>query len=66
VTVATPQDGETGTSFAWCSWHEDYSRSARLVRVPDDQGSGQGTPGLFACASCRHAYDLVPLADQPL
>jgi hypothetical protein len=62
--VAAPHDAEASTSFAYCSWHEDYSRSARLVSVPDDQSSGPG--GLFACASCRHAYDLVPLADQPL
>ncbi|MDX2892519.1 hypothetical protein PV439_14295 [Streptomyces scabiei] len=59
-------DAEAGTSIAWCSWHEDFSRSARLVRLPADQGSGRGAPGLFACASCRHAYDLAPLADQPL
>lgn len=60
------QDVDTGSSFAYCSWHEDFSRSARLVRLPADQGSGRGTPGLFACASCRHAYSLAPLADQSL
>ncbi|MFD9111648.1 hypothetical protein [Streptomyces bottropensis] len=60
------QDTDTGGSFAYCSWHEDFSRSARLVRIPQDQGSGHGAGGLFACVSCRHAYDLVPLADQPL
>ncbi|ULR50584.1 hypothetical protein [Streptomyces deccanensis] len=60
------KDTDEAASFAFCSWHEDFSRSARLVRVPDDQGSGSGPGGLFACASCRHAYDLVPFADQPL
>ncbi|MEH0627890.1 hypothetical protein [Streptomyces stelliscabiei] len=60
------EDTVAGDSFAFCSWHKDYSRSARLVRVPDDQGSGSGPGGLFACASCRHAYELVPLADQML
>ena len=63
--MAAPQDAETGASFAYCSWHEDYSHSARLVRLTDE-GSGPAPRGLFACASCRHAYDLVPLADQPL
>jgi hypothetical protein len=63
--VDADQDTDTGGSFAYCSWHEDFSRSARLVRLAD-QGSGSGPGGLFACASCRHAYDLVPLADQPL
>lgn len=49
-------------SFAWCSWHEGYSRSARLVRIIE-AGSGPGG-GLFACVSCRHAYDLTPVAEQ--
>jgi hypothetical protein len=65
VTVEASDDTDTG-AFAWCSWHENYDRSARLVRIPEDQGSGSGPGGLFACVSCRHAYGLVPVADQPL
>ncbi|MDX2639926.1 hypothetical protein [Streptomyces stelliscabiei] len=63
--MAASQDADTGTSFAWCSWHENFDRTARLVRVPDDQGSGHGAGGLFACFSCRQAYGLSPVADQP-
>ncbi|MEU3620587.1 hypothetical protein ABZ725_51385 [Streptomyces sp. NPDC006872] len=43
---------------AWCAWHEAYSNTARLVR--DSSGAK-----LFACSSCRQAYDLAPIADQP-
>ncbi|MFD9394795.1 hypothetical protein ACFWBB_29875 [Streptomyces sp. NPDC060000] len=44
--------------IAWCAWHEAYSNTARPVR--DTSGAR-----LFACCSCRQAYDLAPLADQP-
>lgn len=46
------------TAIAWCAWHESYSNTARPVR--DSSGAR-----LFACVSCRQAYDLVPIADQP-
>jgi hypothetical protein len=63
--MTTTKGGQRTSSFAYCSWHQGYTRTARLVRIPADQGSGSGTPGLFACASCRHAYDLVPISEQP-
>ncbi|WP_086772358.1 hypothetical protein [Streptomyces bobili] len=44
--------------IAFCAWHEAYSNSARLVR--DSSGAR-----LFACYSCREAYDLPLVADQP-
>lgn len=44
--------------IAWCAWHEAYSNTARPVR--DTSGAR-----LFACYSCREAYDLAPVADQP-
>ncbi|GKQ34478.1 hypothetical protein [Streptomyces sp. A012304] len=44
--------------IAWCAWHQGYSVTARLVR--DAAGARH-----FACFSCREAYDLVPIADQP-
>jgi hypothetical protein len=40
------------------------SDTARLVQI-EDAGSGFGTPGLFACESCRDVHRLVPIADQP-
>ncbi|MEV0209437.1 hypothetical protein AB0H97_29990 [Streptomyces sp. NPDC050788] len=49
--------------YGWCSWHENYARGVRLVRIIE-QGSGPGG-SLFACHSCREAYGLVPVADQP-
>lgn len=49
------------SSYGWCAWHENYARGVRLIRVIE-QGSGP-SPGLFACPSCREAYDLIPLAD---
>ncbi|MEU0671590.1 hypothetical protein ABZ330_01620 [Streptomyces sp. NPDC006172] len=52
-----PTIPETG-AIAWCAWHEAYSNTARLVR--DSSGAR-----LFACFSCREAYDLTPIADQP-
>ncbi|GAB7101756.1 hypothetical protein JCM4814A_00700 [Streptomyces phaeofaciens JCM 4814] len=50
---AVPDNG-----IVWCAWHESYSNTARLVR---DTGGAK----LFACFSCRDAYDLAPVADQP-
>jgi hypothetical protein len=44
--------------IAWCAWHEAYSATARLVL--DAAGDQR-----FACFSCRQAYDLAPIADQP-
>lgn len=46
------------TGIAWCAWHEAYSSTARPVR--DASGAR-----FFACHSCRHAYGLAPIADQP-
>ncbi|MER6678807.1 hypothetical protein [Streptomyces sp. NPDC000983] len=52
-------------AYGWCAWHENYARGVRLIHVIE-QGSGPGTAGKrFACRPCRHAYDLVPLADRP-
>jgi hypothetical protein len=48
----------TSVGIAWCAWHEQYSNTARPVR--DTSGAR-----LFACYSCRAAYDLVPIADRP-
>lgn len=45
------------TGIAWCAWHQAYSNTARPVR--DTSGAR-----LFACYSCREAYDLQPIADQ--
>lgn len=44
-------------AIAWCAWHESYSNTARPVR--DSSGAR-----LFACSSCRQAYDLVPIVDE--
>jgi hypothetical protein len=52
-------------TIAYCNWHRGLSDTARLVRVPADQGSGRGAPGLFACAPCREQHGLVPLEDRP-
>lgn len=51
-------------AVGYCSWHEGLSRTARLVRVTPDQGSGAGTPDLYACAPCRDTYDLTPVGEQ--
>jgi hypothetical protein len=64
VTVETRDNTETGSSFQWCAWHQGYTRTARLVRDPADQGSGAGAPSLYACAPCRYALDLVPIGGQ--
>lgn len=60
----TTQDaaGPPRTSFAYCSWHEAYSRSAVLVQIIE-QGSGPGA-GLYACANCRAQHHLTPVTDQ--
>ena len=52
---------ETRTSYAWCSWHQGISGTARLVHTVERM-SGP-TIGLFACADCRTVYRLTPLAD---
>lgn len=52
-------------AYGYCAWHQDYSRGVRLIQA-SDEGSGPRQVGHFACAPCREAYDLVPLADQPL
>lgn len=49
--------------IAWCSWHRNFSETARLVSIIE-QGSGFGA-SLYACAACREAHGLVPVADQP-
>lgn len=64
----TQPEGTTNTPTAvgWCAWHQNYARGVRLIQVIE-QSSGPGTMGNhFACPPCRQAYDLVPLADQPL
>ncbi|GGW81287.1 hypothetical protein ACWGIA_21735 [Streptomyces bobili] len=53
-----PPPGPPVAGIAWCAWHESYSNTARLVR--DSSGAR-----LFACYSCREAYDLPLVADQP-
>lgn len=53
----------TPDSYAWCSWHGDFTSTARLV-VIHEAGSGPGG-GTFACAPCRETHGLVPVADQP-
>lgn len=60
---AADAEQEPTTGYAWCSWHNGYSRTARLVRAVE-QGSGPGV-SMFACAPCRKAHRLAPLADQP-
>lgn len=52
-------------AIAYCHWHKGLSDTARLIRIPADQGSGHGTPGLFACAGCCQKRGLTPLGDQP-
>lgn len=61
-----PQTGPAEpTASAWCAWHQAHARGVRLIAV-QEQGSGPGGGNLFACHPCRQAYDLAPLADQPL
>lgn len=50
-------------TFAWCSWHDDFATSCRLVRIVE-QGSAAGG-GAFACAPCRDTHRLTPVADLP-
>jgi len=54
---------DTPTAFGWCSWHRGNADGIRLI-TGVEQGSGPGA-NLFACAPCRDAYRLTPLADQP-
>lgn len=55
----------TPTGYGWCAWHQGHAHGVRLIDVLE-QGSGPGALGRhFACRPCRHAYDLVPLADRP-
>ncbi|MGP4048797.1 hypothetical protein [Streptomyces sp. 2A115] len=61
----TEDTSVTPVGYGYCAWHSGYSRGVRLVQLADE-GSGHGSRGHFACTSCRQAYDLVPLADQPL
>lgn len=63
----TQPDGtpDSPSAFGYCAWHNGYSRSVRLVRLADEGSGPGGSRGHFACHSCRQAYDLVPLADQP-
>lgn len=58
-----PSQTTETTGYGWCAWHQGNARGVRLISV-QEQGSGPGG-ALFACRPCRHAYDLVPLADQP-
>jgi len=44
--------------IAWCAWHQAPSATARPVK--DAEGALH-----FACYSCRQAYDLAPVTDQP-
>lgn len=62
MTTPPPQQ-KTGRSWAYCSWHDAYSDTARLVRIIE-QGSGVGH-GLFACETCRAVNGLTPVADLP-
>ncbi|MCZ4610110.1 hypothetical protein O3S80_41385 [Streptomyces sp. Lzd4kr] len=64
-TTQTASAAATPVGYGWCAWHQGNARGVRLIRVIE-QGSGPGTLGRhFACAPCRYAYDLVPLADRP-
>ncbi|MEV6408850.1 hypothetical protein [Streptomyces bobili] len=56
VQADEPPDSPPAAGIAWCAWHESYSNTARLVR--DSSGAR-----LFACSSCREAYDLPLIAD---
>ncbi|MDX3314554.1 hypothetical protein P1S61_36980 [Streptomyces sp. ME08-AFT2] len=62
-----PTEHPTGqtipSSYAWCSWHDGFDGTCRLVRIIE-QGSGPGG-GLFACTPCRARHGLTPVADQP-
>lgn len=62
-TNQAPPSAGAPSSFAWCSWHDEFSSTCRLVSIIE-QGSGCGG-GVFACAPCRAQHKLVPVADQP-
>jgi hypothetical protein len=61
-TTHTETGADTPRVFAWCSWHDGFSETARLVQIIE-QGSGFGA-GLYACARCRKVHGLVPVADR--
>lgn len=69
--IARPDDSDSGHlrqpgSFGYCTWHQGHASGVRLIQV-EEAGSGPSSAGsLFACHSCRQAYDLVPFADRPL
>ncbi|QIJ62226.1 hypothetical protein [Streptomyces sp. JB150] len=53
----------TPTGYGFCSWHKRFAADVRLIDHIE-QSSGPGG-GHYACAPCREAYRLVPLADRP-
>ncbi|GGN59895.1 hypothetical protein GCM10011579_024480 [Streptomyces albiflavescens] len=61
-TTQAPPAGTIPSNYAWCSWHKDFSDTARLVRI-HEAGSGPGG-GTFACVPCREKHGLIPVADQ--
>ncbi|NJP72173.1 hypothetical protein [Streptomyces sp. C1-2] len=48
--------------FAFCSWHREFSSSAVLARIIEQQ-SGPGV-GMYACAPCREKHGLRPVGEQ--
>ncbi|MFI6347721.1 hypothetical protein [Streptomyces sp. NPDC050560] len=45
----------------WCNWHHGHARGTELVSIIE-QMSGPGA-SLYACADCRAAHRLTPLAE---
>jgi hypothetical protein len=64
VNESTQTEGgaDSPPGYTYCSWHENYSRSAVLVQIIE-QGSAFGA-SLYACAACREQYGLTPVAEQ--
>jgi hypothetical protein len=58
----TSPPSNSPAAFGYCAWHKGHAEDIRLIQV-EEQGSGPGGC-LFACAPCRSAYRLVPLADR--
>lgn len=52
-------------AIRWCSWHRDVTTDDALLIDAAEKISGPPTP-LYACAVCRKAHRLVPLADRAL